>query len=153
MKRRSKVLLENRREFEQFIKWSVVGALGALVDYSILIALVEGVHLYPGVAQGISFSAAVINNYIWNRLWTFGDIRHKGAVLQFTQFFVVSVVGLAIRTALFLFLFEVALLFLAFRARYLVATAVAIILVLIWNFFVNRAWTFREQPHSPPGGV
>lgn len=133
----------NSRLLEQFIKWSIVGTIGAVVDYGVLIPLVEFVRLDPRWAQAISFTAAASNNYIWNRLWTFRAFRHKPPVLQFTQFFVVSVVGLAIRTAIFVLLYQ-GLAFQAFRFGYILATAIAIIVVLVWNFFVNRLWTFRE---------
>jgi putative flippase GtrA len=132
-------LVENHRKLvERFVKWSVVGVIGAVVDYSILIGLVELVRLYALIAQAISFTCAVVNNYILNRNWTFGDIRHKGPAVQFTQFFIVSVAGLGTRSVIFYFLFEVLGLW------YIYATAMAIIVVLIWNFFANLVWTFRE---------
>lgn len=132
-------LVENHRKLvERFVKWSVVGVIGAVVDYSILIGLVELLGLYALIAQAISFTCAVVNNYILNRTWTFGDIKHKGPAVQFTQFFIVSVAGLGTRSLIFYFLFEVLGLW------YIYATAMAIIVVLIWNFFANLVWTFRE---------
>jgi len=132
-------LVENHRKLlERFVKWSVVGAIGAVVDYTILIALVERVGLYALIAQAISFTCAVVNNYILNRTWTFGDIKHKGPAVQFTQFFIVSVAGLGTRSAIFYLLFR------RWGLWYIYATAIAIIVVLIWNFFANLVWTFRE---------
>lgn len=132
-------LVENHRKLvERFGKWLVVGAIGAVVDYSILIALVERVGLYPLLAQAISFTCAVVNNYILNRTWTFGDIKHKGPAVQFTQFFIVSILGLLTRTVIFYILLE------WLGIWYRVAWAIAIIVVLIWNFFANLVWTFRE---------
>ena len=128
----------DRKLLGRFLKWSAVGVSGAVVDYGILIALVELAKFDPLIAQAISFTCAVINNYILNRLWTFGDIKHKGPAVQFVQFFIVSVVGLGTRTAIFWLLFEL------LDFWYIVATAIAIIIVLIWNFFANLAWTFRE---------
>ncbi len=143
----------DRKLLGRFLKWSAVGVSGAVVDYGILIALVELARFNPLIiyvgavtltirwiflAQAISFTCAVINNYILNRHWTFGDIKHKGPKVQFVQFFIVSVVGLGTRTAIFWFLFELMDLW------YIMATAIAIIVVLIWNFFANLAWTFRE---------
>lgn len=138
MQRIEELVENHRRLLERFVKWSVVGAIGAVVDYTILIGLVELVGLYPLIAQAISFTCAVVNNYILNRTWTFGDIKHRGPVVQFTQFFVVSVAGLGTRSVIFYFLFKVLSLW------YIYATAIAIIIVLIWNFFANLVWTFRE---------
>jgi putative flippase GtrA len=133
------------------MKWLVVGALGAVVDYGVLIPLVEFARVDPPLAQAVSFSAAVVNNYIWNRRWTFGDLRHKRAAVQFMQFTAVSVIGLAVRTASVVLLYQgFSLRFLRFG--YILATAIAIVIVLAWNFLVNRYWTFREQSDSPLRG-
>ncbi len=133
-----KFIESNRKLLVRFFRWSVVGAIGAVVDYTILITLVEWVGVYPLFAQAISFTCAVVNNYILNRTWTFGDIKHRGPAVQFMQFFIVSVLGLLTRTVIFYILFD------WLNVWYIVATAIAIVVVLVWNFFANLAWTFRE---------
>jgi dolichol-phosphate mannosyltransferase len=122
----------------QFIKWSIVGTIGAGVDYGILILLHEGFGVDVVISKAISFTAAVINNFVLNRTWTFRGGRHKDPAVQLTQFFVVSTGGFFITMAIFTFLVKVV------HIQYLISNAIAIIIVLIWNFFVNRAWTFRE---------
>ena len=132
-------LVENRRKLvERFVRWLVVGAMGAVVDYGIYICLTRFVDLEEVIAQSISFTCAVINNYILNRIWTFGDIKHKRPQVQFFQFFIVSVLGLGTRTAIFYVLFRL------LGICDLLAMSIGIIVVLIWNFFANLVWTFRE---------
>lgn len=145
--------VENHRKLvERFGKWLAVGATGTVVDYGIYISLtrfvgLEGmiaqsltrfVGLEEEIAQGISFTCAVINNYILNRTWTFGDIKHKRPQVQFFQFFIVSALGLGTRTAIFYVLFRL------LGICDLLAMSIGIIVVLIWNFFANLVWTFRE---------
>lgn len=129
---------DHRGLLGRFVKWSVVGTIGAVVDYGIYIGLTRFIGLEEVIAQSISFTCAVINNYILNRLWTFGDIKHKRPEVQFFQFFIVSVMGLGTRTAIFFVLFRL------LGIWDLLAMAVAIITVLVWNFFANLVWTFRE---------
>ncbi len=144
-------LVENhRRLLERFIKWSVVGAIGAVVDFGVYIYLTRFISLeeyicftrFIGlekeIAQSISFTCAVINNYILNRIWTFGEIKHKGPAVQFFQFFIISVAGLVTRTAIFSVLIRL------LGMWDLLAMSIAIIVVLVWNFFANLTWTFRE---------
>ncbi len=132
-------LVENHRKLmERFGKWLVVGATGTVVDFTILFVLVERMGLYPLIAQAIAFTCAVVNNYILNRTWTFGDIKHKGPAVQFMQFFIVSILGLLTRTLIMYTLLE------WLGIWYRIAWAIAIIVVLIWNFFANLVWTFRE---------
>ncbi len=133
-----RIVENHRRLLERFVKWSVVGAIGAVVDFSILSALVELAGVYVHFAQAISFTCAVVNNYILNRTWTFGEIKHKGSAVQFMQFFIVSILGLLTRTVIIYILVE------WLSIWYIVATAIAVVVVLVWNFFANLVWTFRE---------
>lgn len=148
-----------RRELGRFLKFSVVGAIGAVIDFGLfnLLAVRGGVPPVP--ASVISFLAAVTSNFIWNRYWTYPDSRSKPLRRQATQFTLVSVGGLLIRTpALALLLGPctalAAWLLGIFPAAAEVtsaetlganlALATAVILVLFWNFFVNRYWTYAD---------
>jgi hypothetical protein len=72
---------------------------------------------------------------------------------QLTQFAIVSLAGLGIRTPLFAWL-EKVLIPLAekFFPNFLtptiighnVALASVILVVMLWNYFINRFWTFRK---------
>lgn len=125
------------RPVRQFVKFGIVGSIGTVVDISILAFLhdVVGINVY--VANFFSFSAAVINNYTLNSRWTFGD-QEKEHKRQLVQFALVSVVGMALSQALLYFFHDV------LNLHYLIAKCLGILIVLFWNFFVNRFWTFRE---------
>jgi putative flippase GtrA len=125
------------RFVRQFIKFGIVGAIGTIVDVTILVFLKEIVGLNVYIANSISFSIAVLNNYTLNSLWTFGD-QEKRHHRQLVQFFIVSVVGLALSQALLFFFHDV------LHLHYLIAKVLGILVVLFWNFFANRFWTFKE---------
>jgi putative flippase GtrA len=139
------------REAERFIKFLVVGTVGFVVDFGTLTTLVEVFGVQPLVANVFSFSAAVVSNFIFNRYWTYPDSRSKPLIAQLRQFTVVSVFGLLTNTAIF----WVAKL--AFNPildgsgvavlegrGYIPAKMVATVVVLFWNFFVNRYWTYND---------
>lgn len=151
----------NQKEFTRFCKFSVVGALGAVIDFGLLNLLVQLAGFPKLLANACSFTAAVISNFIWNRLWVYPETRGEPLRKQFAQFFVVNLAGLAINTAIFYgsdrwLLGEAGLLAepigalalaigmahfdLAYNGAKVIATGV----VLFWNFFVNRLWTFRH---------
>lgn len=138
MQRIAELVANHRKLVERFIKWSVVGTIGAVVDYGILILLHEGFGVDVVISKVISFTMAVINNFILNRTWTFRGVRHKDPAVQLTQFFIVSTGGFFITMAIFTFLVKVV------HIQYIISNAIAIIIVLIWNFFANLVWTFRE---------
>ncbi len=85
------------KEAERFFKFLVVGTVGFIVDFGTLAFLVEVMGFIPVAANTISFSAAVVSNFTWNRYWTYPDSRSKRRRIQLLQFAVVSIVGLAIR--------------------------------------------------------
>ena len=154
-----------RREWMRFLKFSVVGTIGAVVDFGTFNLLHAVVH-WPGVlASMASFVAAGTSNFLWNRFWTYPDSRSKSTHHQFVQFGVVSLVGLAIRTPLFAVLEAPAIgaagqlltsasrsglsLPLALSASTLgrnLALAAAVLVVLVWNFLANRYWTYSDAP-------
>ena len=140
-------------ERRRFAKFAVVGASGAVVDFGVFNALSLLTGVTPVVASMLSFGCAVVTNYMFNRLWTFPDSRSKRKRVQLTQYAVVSVVGLLIRTPIF----QVASGWLlgAMGSRWLLglapetlahnlALATAIGVVMLWNFFANRYWTFGD---------
>lgn len=133
----------NRKEFIRFIKFAIVGTSGAVVDFGVLNLL----HLVFGFskfwANTCSFTLAVINNFTWNRLWTFPESRERPLRSQLAQFALVNVAGLAINQVVFLSLDRYVFEPLLGPLGYNVAKAIAIIVVLFWNFGVNRIWTYR----------
>jgi putative flippase GtrA len=139
----NKSLQTNHRLVRQFLKFAVVGTIGAGVDFGILTALVELFYLNLYVANTVSFTAAVLSNYLWNSFWTFGDLPKQHG-RQLVQFFAVSLIGLFINQAILYFFYDIAGLH-VFRFGYLAAKALATIVVLFWNFAANKLWTFRER--------
>ena len=131
-------VMANPRVIKQFVKFAIVGAIGTMIDVGLLFVLHEKVGLNLYVSNAISFSAAVLNNYTWNSLWTFGD-QDKQHGRQIVQFLIVSVVGLVL-SSLLLALFHDGL-----GLYYLIAKLLSIVIVLFWNFTANRFWTFRES--------
>jgi putative flippase GtrA len=139
----------NPKEAERFFKFLIVGTIGFVVDFGTLTLLKEVFHWPTLVANTCSFSAAVISNFTFNRYWTYPDSRAKSLTAQLGQFALVNVVGLVINNTL-LFLLEspfdslMSSIDLLGGRGYIPAKAVATIVVLFWNFFVNRYWTYND---------
>lgn len=143
---------ENRKEIKRFVKFATVGALGSVTDFAILNILIQVFGFPLAVANLFSFTAAVIQNFFLNRRWTFPESRERKASSQLLQFTIVSVIGLLINQAVFLSVHNLLEPYwlqwlsspeLAFTVSYNFAKLFAIGVVLFWNFFVNRLWTYR----------
>lgn len=134
--------------YQTFLRYAVVGAAGTLVDLLTLYGLTElsGIdpktsHWFPLIVT-IAFLAAVIHNYVLNRLWTFKS-REQNVTAQFVRFLVVSLGGF-VATQLLMWV----LVMMLPTGWYLLAKAITSMVVLVWNFGLNKLWTFR-QPAAP----
>lgn len=135
----------NTKEVGRFIRFALVGASGTILDFVLLILFKEWLKLPLLLANSLSYSAGIINNYSLNRLWTYPDSRQKRLAWQLGQFAVVSVIGLLLNNLIVLGLEEpLGKLLNTPRIGYLAAKIVATGLVVFWNFFINRYWTFND---------
>ena len=129
--------LRRRANWEQLVKFCVVGATGYVVNLAVYAILLEvaGFHYLPAAIG--SFLVAVTNNYLWNRLWTF---RHQRGhvVLQGARFLVVSTLALGANLLVLQLLVSAGL-------GEVVAQAIAIVLVTPVNFIGNKLWSFRHR--------
>ena len=132
----------NFKELERFVKFALVGTLGAVVDFSVLNFGILVLGFSKPVANTFSFSAAVLSNFTWNRLWTFPESRNRPVLPQLAQFTLVNVAGYFINQTIFLGL-DYLLLHRWGVLGYNLSKAIATLVVLFWNFGVNRIWTFR----------
>lgn len=135
-----------------FLRYVVVGVLGTGIDLGALYLLtrLSGIDprtswLFPCFVT-IAFLLAVVNNYVLNRLWTFGS-RSSKVSTEFMRFLLVSVGGLLLTQGLMWLLVSL------LGIWYLLAKAMTSLMVLIWNFGLNKFWTFRhsasEQNSAP----
>jgi len=125
------------------MKFATVGAIGMVVDLTILNIMHKAFGLPLLVANTISFSAAVLSNFTWNRLWTFPESRQRPLIPQLGQFALVNVVGLAINNLVLWVVFNVVNNFMPDPLDYNFAKVTAIGVVLFWNYGINRLWTYK----------
>ena len=111
------------------------------------------VTLAPTFAGTVSFICAIISNFLWNRYWTYPDSRSKSPRRQFFMFTVVSVIGILIRVPIITFthgFFTRLVAQIPVLAPYAqrigenMALALSVLVVMFWNFFVNRYWTYSD---------
>ena len=129
--------LRKRANWEQLLKFCLVGATGYLVNLGVfaLLVLVLDLHYIP--AAMCSFLVAVTNNYTWNRLWTFRSQRGHVAY-QGMRFLVVSTVALGANLLVLHGLVTAGF-------GEVIAQAIAIVLVTPVNFVGNKLWSFGPR--------
>jgi putative flippase GtrA len=129
--------LRRRRNWEQLLKFCVVGAMGYVVNLGVYALLVRGFDVHYIPAAVLSFLVAVTNNYTWNRVWTFraerGHVAYQGM-----RFLVVSTLALGANLLVLQLLVDAGL-------DKILAQAIAIVLVTPVNFVGNKLWSFAPR--------
>lgn len=140
----------------RYVRFGLVGASGTVVNLAVLYTFQEHLfrfivadrnRLYASLAMGIAVST--INNFTWNRLWTWSDRLHATAteagqrlslrslLAQLGQYATASWLGIALQYGLALWL--------AHFLPYMLATVIAILIASVSNFIANDRWTFRHR--------
>lgn len=129
-------------QIERFIRFGVVGFSGVFVDMGIFYVLRKVLEL--GLTRSAIFSAeiAIFNNFLWNDLWTFGDISRKQKgfkkqVKRFLKFQIICLAGLILNVLIVNVLFNI------FHLNEFIAKLIAIALVTVWNFWFNLKLSWR----------
>ena len=120
----------------QLLQFGLVGASGYIVNLAVF-ALANGpLSVHYIVAAILAFCVAVMNNFWWNRHWTF-DAKHGHAGFQAARFFTVSVLALIVNL--------IALkLLVGGGMGELPAQAISVAIAMPFNFIGNKLWTFDE---------
>ena len=133
----------------QASKFVLVGILNTAVDFGVANLLIFTTGFAAGwqvsLFKGISFTAAVINSYFWNKYWTFRK-KEGGGVKEFSQFFTVSLIGFGVNvgTATFVINFLAPTGGMSPERWANVGFLAATILSLAWNFVGFKFWVFAK---------
>tara|TARA_Y100001933_G_scaffold216484_1_gene223636 strand:+ start:5929 stop:6318 length:390 start_codon:yes stop_codon:yes gene_type:complete len=120
----------------RFIKFLGVGGVATLIQYGILILLVEVFQASALVGSTIGYIVSGIFNYTLNYYFTFNSTaRHAHAA---TRFVAVAIVGLALNSSLIFLLTDLLAVF------YIAAQIIATGAVVVWNFIAHKHWTYRS---------
>jgi putative flippase GtrA len=124
-----------RDDWQQLLRFCVVGGTGYLVNLAVFSALVYGVDAHHTVAALGAFAVAWTSNFVVNKFWTFR--RHGlSALQQGVRYLAVSLVALGLNLVLLEVLVRAG-------TPEVVGQAVAIAAVMPVNFLLNRRWSFR----------
>lgn len=144
----------DNRERVRFFKFAVVGAVGSAIDIGVMNLMTQAFHLPLVLGGSISFVCAVTNNFFGNRYWTYPDSRSRPLAHQLGMFFLVNAIGIAIRIPILRYLelplagvFQ-SMAHLSFDTADALAKNATLLsaigIVMLWNFYINRHWTYND---------
>jgi len=164
----------HRRIVRQFAKFCIVGLTSFAIDYNIRMTLMyrttsgdgllsdraggwlhENIPFIFGrftpvgdaflpVAAGAGAAIAILNSFLWNRMWTFSIRGKEEAAQQFQKFVAISVSGLLLNVILTSIIQQIIPGDSKSSTR--IATVIVAGIVAFWNFFGQRLYAFRAKP-------
>ena len=143
--------LRQKYQLQRFLRFGLVGLSGVFIDMAMLYLLSDPTALGWGLTRSkiIASEVAVINNFLWNDRWTFGDIASRQTgwrkrLKRFLKFNLICLVGIALNVMLLNLLFN----HLGLN-RYL-SNLIAIAVVTLWNFWLNLKLSWRVTDVQEP---
>jgi putative flippase GtrA len=120
----------------QLVRFAAVGATGYVVNLGVFAACVHVLGIDYHLAAVIAFVVSVVNNFWWNRHWTF-DARHDHAGRQGARFFAVSLVAFGFQYLVLVLLVSDA------GMTKVLAQAIAIAAATPLSFIGQKLWSFK----------
>lgn len=121
----------------QLARFAAVGASGYAINLAVFAGAVAE-RLDYRAAAAVAFCVALVNNFAWNRVWTFRG-ANGSAHGQALRFVVVSVAAFLVSLVILDTLVRVA------GAPKLAAQAAAVLAVTPVSFLANKLWSFRAR--------
>ncbi|PKP53206.1 MAG: glycosyl transferase family 2 [Bacteroidetes bacterium HGW-Bacteroidetes-1] len=120
----------------KFVKFGAVGFSGVFIDFGLTFVFKEFFRVQKYISNAIGFMTAATSNYFLNRIWTFQS-TNPNVVFEYTEFIIISFIGLIINTAILWFLVS------KLKMNFYISKIFAIGVVTLWNFAANLMITFN----------
>ncbi|BAA29119.1 glycosyltransferase [Pyrococcus horikoshii] len=130
-------LMKWEGEVDRILKFSIVGLSGVGVNEGFLWLFVNFFHISKELGVIPSTELSILNNFLWNDLWTFKDIKKGSVIERLAKFHVAAFVG-----AVAQFLVYWILLFLGIH--YLLANLFGIGASFVVRYIFNRHITWAQ---------
>ena len=119
----------------QLVRFAAVGATGYVVNLATFALCVHAIGIDYRISSVIAFVVSVINNFWWNRHWTFGA-REDHPMFQAARFFTVSLLA-------FGFTYVILITLVGAGMPKVVSQAIAIVAATPLSFIGQKLWSFR----------
>lgn len=134
--------LREKFQLGRFLRFGLVGFSGVFVDMAAFYFLRTSLGLNLARSTMLSAELAVINNFLWNDLWTFGDIARgqpgkRQRFKRFLKFNTICLMGIILQALIVSLFHDV------FHVSEFIAKPIAIVLVTFWNFWINLKLSWR----------
>ena len=129
--------IKDINNLKQFILFGFVSFFGLLVDYSLLLFLVEVLNLNYAIANLISVTVSILFNYHLSNKYVFKSKKKMPYQVHFIFFIFINIIAILANTGIFILIVEY------FEINYMVAKIIPIIFSFLINFFLRKIFLYN----------
>jgi len=123
----------------RWFRFGVTGGINTAIDLSVFALCRYALEWGLLVSNTLAFSAAVINSFVMNKRWTFGDGRSGHALWGMAaRFLIFTLMGLGLANGSIWAAAHI-------MPDYL-AKCVSIAVTMVWNYLTYRRFVFSDRP-------
>jgi len=120
----------------QFFRYIFVGVVATIIDMGSLYVFTSMAGIHYLISAAIAFVFGVMANYLMSIVWVFkttGNFKR-----EITLFVIIGLGGLILNEIIIWLLVEKVSLY------YMIAKAIAVVIVLVWNFGMRKKFVFAR---------
>jgi len=120
----------------QFFRYIFVGGVATIIDMGSLYVFTSMAGIHYLISAAIAFVFGVMANYLMSIVWVFkttGNFKR-----EITLFVIIGLGGLILNEIIIWLLVEKVSLY------YMIAKAIAVVIVLVWNFGMRKKFVFAR---------
>jgi putative flippase GtrA len=120
----------------QFFRYIFVGGVATIIDMGSLYVFTSMAGIHYLISAAIAFVFGVMANYLMSIVWVFkttGNFKR-----EITLFVIIGLGGLILNEIIIWLLVEKVSLY------YMIAKAIAVVIVLVWNFGMRKKFVFAQ---------
>lgn len=126
------------KSVRQFLSYLICGGFATLADMGTLFVLAGVLRFNHLIAAAFAFLVGISTNYSLNTMLVF---KSQGKIKKELTIFALVGIGGLLWTELLLWILVDKL-----KLYFMIAKAMAVVLVLFWNFFMRKKFVFSNEP-------
>ncbi len=122
----------------RFLKFSIVGGSGVLVNLGSLAFFHKIVGFPFSLSLAMAIEISIVNNFFWNNLWTWRERRRDPVYQRFLKYNIATLTTSGIGN------FLTSVVVKGLGVHYIIAGMAGIVVAVLINFLLADRWVFRR---------
>ncbi len=130
-------IAKHNKEYDRFLKFSIVGASGIIINMGCLYILTEFFKIFYLFSSAIAIELSIISNFILNDIWTFKNERNGNFFVRMGKFNLSRIFASVINVFILFMLTIIGI-------NYLLANLIGIFVATLFTYVTSVLWVWKR---------